>query len=378
MVDQEIGLAIVGSGDMGGVYAEAAARHTTGARLVALHGGRRAAGLAVDYGAEHVPSFEGLLARRDVHAIIIATPHAQHLGQVQAATRAGKHVLVEKPMALDTAECDAMIDAAAVAGVDLSVILTIRFDTNFRAAKARLDDGAIGRPLMLRISGLTPGYDMGHKTWIGDRANGGALLDWGSHGFDILRFVAGADPVRLSAELADFGVAPVGEPSAMIQLRYANGVMAQLWMSYELPSPGLDSPFRLWIVGERGILQVNRFGQTLLGQGDSWEVISDDPLPDWSIERRHDPVRVVAPARQIQDWVDALREGRPSAAPADAGRWAVMQVEAAYRSWRTGETVPLPLDMRAASGASGAAPEYPLGAGPELNPGAAPTTAEVA
>ena len=217
----------------------------------------------------------------------------------------------------------------------------MRFDTNFRAAKARLDAGEIGSPRMLRISGLTAGYDMGHKTWIGDPANGGALLDWGSHGFDILRFVAGADPVRLSAELADFGGAPVGEPSAMVQLAYANGVMAQLWMSYELPSPGLDSAFRLWIVGETGILQVNRFGQTLLGHGDSWEVISDDPLPDWSIERRHDPVRVVAPARQIQDWVDALREGRPSAAPAEAGRWAVMQVEAAYRSWHGGETVPL-------------------------------------
>ena len=220
----------------------------------------------------------------------------------------------------------------------------MRFDTNFRAAKARLDAGEIGSPRMLRISGLTPGYDMGHKTWIGDPINGGALLDWGSHGFDILRFVAGADPVRTArAELADFGVAPVREPSAMVQLAYANGVIAQLWMSYELPSPGLDSPFRLWIVGETGILQVNRFGQTLLGRGDSWTVISDDPLPDWSIERRHDPVRVVAPARQIQDWVDSVRDGRPSSAPADAGRWAVMQVEAAYRSWETGQTVSLPL-----------------------------------
>jgi predicted dehydrogenase len=313
-----------------------------GGRLVAIHGGRRAAGLAADYGVEHVNDFEQLLARDDVDALIIATPHAQHVSQVVAAARAGKHILVEKPMALDTAECDAMIAAAREAGVDLSVILTMRFDTNFRAAKSRLDAGEIGKPLMLRISGLTPGYDMGHKTWIGDRVNGGALLDWGSHGFDILRFVAGADPIRLSAELADFGVAPVGEPSAMVQIRYANDVMAQLWMSYELPPPGLDSPFRLWIVGEKGIFQVNRFGQTLMGQGDEWTVISDDALPDWSIERRHDPVRVVAPARQIQDWVDALRAGRASSAPAEAGRWAVMQVEAAYRSWQSGQTVQLP------------------------------------
>jgi predicted dehydrogenase len=339
-----VGIAVVGSGDMGGVYAEATVRHVTGARLVAIHGGRRAEGLALDYGAEHVASYEGLLARTDVDAVVVATPHAQHLGQVIAAAHAGKHILVEKPMALDTAQCDAMIRAADAAGVDLSVILTIRFDTNFRAGKARLDAGDIGAPRMLRISGLTAGYDMGHKTWIGDRANGGALLDWGSHGFDILRFVAGADPTRLTAELADFGGAPVGEPSAMVQVRYQNSVMAQLWMSYELPAPGLDSAFRLWIVGETGILQINRFGQTLLGKGSSWDLISEEPLPDWSIERRHDPVRVLAPARQIQDWVDALREGRPSSGPAEAGRWAVMQVEAAYRSSSAGATVGLPIE----------------------------------
>jgi hypothetical protein len=55
-------------------------------------------------------------------------------------------------------------------------------------------------------------------------------------------------------------------------------------------------------------------------------------------------VRVKAPARQIQDWVDAIAAGRPSSAPADAGRWAVMQVEAALLSSRTGETVHLPLE----------------------------------
>ncbi len=71
------------------------------------------------------------------------------------------------------------------------------------------------------------------------------LLDWGSHAFDICRWFAGADPVRLAAELTSFGDAAMPEPSAMIQVAYANGVLAQVWMSYELPEPGLESPFRL-------------------------------------------------------------------------------------------------------------------------------------
>ena len=341
----EIGIAIVGSGDMGGVYAEAAARHVTGARLVATSGGRRAAGLAADYGAEHVADYGDLLARPDVNGVLLAVPHALHRPMTVAAARAGKHVLVEKPMALNTAECDAMMAAAREAGVDLSVILTMRFDTNMMAGMALLRDGAVGEVRMLRVSGLTPGYDMGHKDWIGDPRNGGALLDWGSHAFDILRWVAHSDPERLTAVVTEFGDAPVIDSSAMALIAYGSGAMASLWMSYELPKPGLDSPFKLWIVGSEGILDLQRFGASKLGRGDAWEVISDDGLPDWEIERRHDPVRVKAPARQIQDWVDALHAGRPSSAPASAGRWAVMQVEASLLSSRTGQAVRLPLEV---------------------------------
>lgn len=344
----EVGIAIVGSGDMGGVYAEAAARHVSGVRLVAIHGGRRAPGLAADYGVDHVAGYEDLLARPDVDAVLIALPHALHRAFVEAAARARKQILVEKPLALDTAEADAMIDAARLNGVDLSVILTMRFDTNMQAGLRLLRDGAIGDLRMMRVSGLTPGYDMGHKTWIAEPEHGGALLDWGSHAFDLLRHFAGRDPLHLAAEVTNYGVAPVGESSAMAQIAYPDDVMAQLWMSYELPAPGLDSPFKLWVVGSKGILELQRFGQSRLGRGDRWEVISDDGEADWTRERRHDPVRVQAPARQIQDWADAISAGRPSSAPADAGRWAVMQVEAALLSARTGRTVALPLPSVAA------------------------------
>jgi predicted dehydrogenase len=340
----DFGIAIVGSGDMGGVYAEAAARHVQGARLTAIHGGRGATTLAADYGVDNVAEYEDLLERDDVDGVLIALPHALHRPFTEQAARAGKHILCEKPLARDVAECDAMIDEARTNGVDLSVILTMRFDTNMQAGIRLLRDGAIGELRMMRVSGLTPGYDMGHKTWIAQPEHGGALLDWGSHAFDLLRHFADADPLRLSAEVTQYGDAPVGESSAMALIAYPNDVMASLWMSYELPKPGLDSPFKLWVVGAKGILELQRFGQSRMGRGDAWEVISDDGEANWAIERRHDPVRVKAPARQIQDWVDAIREGRPSSAPADAGRWAVMQVEAALLSSRTGETVHLPLE----------------------------------
>jgi predicted dehydrogenase len=329
---------------MGGAYAEAIARHAPEARLVAVSGGRRAPGLAADYGAAHVEQYADLLERADVDGVVIALPHSLHREAVIAAARAGRHVLVEKPMALDTAECDAMIAAARDAAVTLSVILTMRFDEHMQVAKRLIDEGKIGQVRMLRLSGLTPGYDMGHKTWIGDPGEGGALLDWGSHGFDVLRWIAGADPVRLSAVAARLDPAtPVADASAMVQVAYANGVMAQLWMSYELPAPGLDSAFRLWVIGERGMLEISRFGPCRMGRGAGWETVMEETAPDWSIERRHDPVRLQAIVAQVREFADAIATGRPTAAPAEAGRWAVMQVEAARRSAGSGATVPLPL-----------------------------------
>jgi predicted dehydrogenase len=341
--ERPFGIAVVGSGDMGATYAEVAARHVPGARLIAVSGGRRAAGLAADYGVDHVEELRDLLARPDVDGIVLAVPHSLHRPYAVEVARAGKHVLVEKPMALSVGECDAMISAAEAAGVDLSVIMTMRFDANFARARGMVVAGEIGAVRMLRLSGLTPGYDMGHKTWIGDPAEGGVLLDWGSHAFDILRWFAGADPVRLSAELAHFGDAAVPEPTAMIQLAYANGVLAQVWMSYELPAPGLDSAFRLWIVGAEGIIEVSRFGQLRLGSGDSWRVMAEEPSADWALERRHDPVRLGAPIAQVRDWVESIRSNRPSSAPGRDARWAIRQVEAAYRSWQSSTVVQLPL-----------------------------------
>src|SRR6188508_635383 len=101
----EFGIAIVGSGDMGGVYAEAAARHVPGTRLAAIHGGRRAPGLAADYSVDHVAEYEDLLERPDVDGVLIAVPHALHRPFVEQAARARKHILVEKPLARDVGEC---------------------------------------------------------------------------------------------------------------------------------------------------------------------------------------------------------------------------------------------------------------------------------
>src|SRR4051812_28827456 len=106
----QVGFGVLGSGRMGLTYAECLTRHTTGARLSAICGGSRAAGLANQYAVACEATLDDLLRRSDVDVVIVATPHSRHLEQVQRIAEARKHVLVEKPMALSVVECDAMID----------------------------------------------------------------------------------------------------------------------------------------------------------------------------------------------------------------------------------------------------------------------------
>ena len=109
----DIGFGILGSGNMARVYGDALTRDgvVPGGRLVALALGKRAPGLAAEFGVDEEPSVEALLGRPDVDVVVVATPHSTHLALATAAAAARKHVYLEKPMALNVAECDTIIQA---------------------------------------------------------------------------------------------------------------------------------------------------------------------------------------------------------------------------------------------------------------------------
>src|SRR5689334_16702242 len=120
MARDELRIGIIGSGYMGRTYAECVARYVKRARLMAVAGGSRAPGLAGDYGIEAEPDVEALLRRQDVDAVIITSPQSAHADQTAIAAQHGKHILVEKPMATSSAECQRMIDVCRSSGVALS------------------------------------------------------------------------------------------------------------------------------------------------------------------------------------------------------------------------------------------------------------------
>lgn len=336
-----IGFGIIGTGMMGGTYAEAMRAQAPHARLVAVAGGRRAAALGGEYGIPVEPTADALLARGDVDAVVIATPHTTHLPLSLAAAQAGKHVYLEKPMALSVGECDAIIAACRNAGVRLTVASQSRYNDISIRAKRLIEDGTVGAIRMFKVTSPTVGWDVPADGWFVDPREGGAYLDWGPHGCDTLRWFTGSDAVQAFGMFANFGAIPALDPSAMVSYRLGSGAMAQFWMSYEIPAPGLGSYMQWLCVGESGMLDFTR-DVLRVGRGDGWTVDLDLPPWDWSVDPKA-PRRIGLTARQLEQFARALIDGTPHDISGEDGRAAIEMCEAAIVSARSGNAVAIPI-----------------------------------
>jgi 1,5-anhydro-D-fructose reductase (1,5-anhydro-D-mannitol-forming) len=334
---------------MAGIYAACLLEDTRDLRLVGIAGGSRAPGLAAQHGVEAVSSVEALLARPDVDAVVIATPHSLHLPQALAAAAAGKHVFLEKPMALNVAECREMIEACRAAGVLLTVGQITRRLEAPRVARQLIDEGGIGSVRMIQVwRTLAGGLPFPAGAWPLDPNEGGPFLDWGSHGCDIVRWYAGAEAATAFGHSTRYDPTAQVEPSAMVQFTFANDVMAHIWMSYEVPHAVLGGRARYLVVGSEAMLEIHAYGQVSRSRDDGWETVyqSDDwesPDAAWGYPNRY--IREGF-ARQVQEFGDAIAGGASLTVTGEDGLRAVEMVEAVMRSASSGQSVSLPLASR--------------------------------
>jgi len=348
MSETPVGFGILGSGNMARVYADALATQVEDGQLVAVALGSRAASLAAEFEVVAEPSVEGLVERKDVDVIVVATPHSTHLPLAIAAAAAGKHVYLEKPMALDVAECDQIIAACRAAGVQLTVAKQTRHMQMSMRAKEYIDEGRIGEILFIRPTSVTPGAGIVNvpQTWPDDPREGDAFLDWGSHACDAIRWFSGAEPVRVYADYENFtGTAPES-PTALVQIRLSSRAIAQVLLCYEIGPSGFGSRRnnQYHIVGTEGSIfwDLDRI-ELVTGARDEhvWE------LPSWTVPdfKPRDPRRIGNTARQLDDFIAALRsESDPEITGAD-GRAAIEMTQAAKLSAQTGRAVDLPLSI---------------------------------
>ena len=334
---------MIGSGGMARIHAEAIANGARGTALTAVAGGTRAPALAAEYGVAHEPTVEALLDRPDVDAVVIATPHTTHVPLSRAAAAAGKHVFLEKPMAVTVAECDEIVASCERAGVRLMVAHITRFLEATRVARDLVGSGAIGTLRMISVHRILEGYP--NSGWTLDEREGTAFLDWGSHGADIVRWFAGREPELAFGTFAAYrGGLPKGL-SGMVIYTFPGDVMSQIWMSYEVPAESWIQRARYTFTGSEGLVDLNAYGRVELIRGsEGREAYAQPDLARSSVEGvSFNPYFREGFAQQIQAFADAVESGREPAVSGRDGRAAIEMVEAAERSSATGQAVRLPL-----------------------------------
>jgi UDP-N-acetyl-2-amino-2-deoxyglucuronate dehydrogenase len=340
-----LGIGIIGAGYMARTFAECLARYTQGGLLRAVAGGTRAPATAAEFDVPALGSVEELIDRRDVDAVIVTSPHADHRDQVIAAARANKHVFLEKPMEVSVARCDEMIQACDQAGVTLCVAHVLRWRGSPRRGKEVIDAGRIGRVQIIDFTWRDVRSSNQEKAWTLDPVHGGFLLDAGVHVFDAMRWYAGADASRVFATVTRFNDTPTVAPTAMVQIQFANSVLGIFRGCIELPPPGFREPLQcIQVVGSDGLLQINPYGKVDAAIGGTWETVWEQPTIDFKVNYLN-PVRLEAFAAELQDFLDSVRNARRPFATGQDGRAAVEIAEAANRSSRTGQAIALPLSQ---------------------------------
>ncbi len=330
----QIGIGIIGSGFMGLTYSETITKYCPGAKLVAITGGSRAPDLAAQYGVQHVADAATLIRRNDIDAVIVATPHATHAEYALPAAQAGKHLLIEKPMASTVAECDAINEACARAGVNCAIAFTQRFRKCNVVAKKLIDEGRIGRILLIKELALNPGGMGTLPAWQNTPENLGTLFGHGVHGIDRIRWLTGSEIRTVYARCGSIEPGVNVEGTSMLLMELADGATASLWESFQIPRPGFPrSGFAAWIVGEKGLIDLDAYGELRVAAGGGpWEVIETQAPIDWAGKGKLDPVRMQSYRDHMDDFLAGIRDRRPPRATGIDGRQSVAVALAAYES----------------------------------------------
>jgi UDP-N-acetyl-2-amino-2-deoxyglucuronate dehydrogenase len=337
-VFEKTGFAILGAGMVAEYHRQAiTANAVLGAHLAAVghYNSDRFDEISSRFGAPCV-TYEQLLASPAVDVVCICTPSGQHASQAIAAAQSGKHVLVEKPMALSLRDADAMIAACEQAGVKLGVVLQRRAEPLFRQVYDAVRGGDLG-DLTLGIVTIPyhrPQAYFDQADWRGTWSldGGGVLMNQGIHLVDLLIWYMG-DPVEVQAYADTLHRNIEVEDTLVATLRFASGALATITAT-TTASPGF--PHRVEIYGSRGGVQLEgeSVGRWQLAEPDTATVEAPDSAAPADAGAGGDP-RGIAPTGHIaivREFIQALRASRDPRIDGHEGRRSVATILAIYQA----------------------------------------------
>ena len=295
-------IGVIGPGSIADVHLAPALARTPGALLwsVLSRDAGRAAAFAERHGARAPQpahnDLDAFLADPDLDAVLIASPDRLHAPQAIAAARAGKHILVEKPMATSTEEAEAMVAAARGAGVVLAVAYHLRWHAGHRALAAKVHAGELGEPLHVRAGWSWPAKNDANWRAHGEVGRWWPLAGVGTHCVDLARWL-----LRTCGEVVEVrGLTSrprfrgSHEETALVGLRFESGATAELLCSVLFASP---RRVELYTANATAICD-----ETLGPHGAGAITIDGQPLAF----ERVDPYE-----GEVADFVRAIRIGEP-------------------------------------------------------------------
>ena len=274
-------------------------------------------------------SVPALLADPKVQVVYVSTTNELHRDQVFAAAKAGKHVLCEKPLALNVEDAVAMTRACRAAGVVMGTNHHLRNAATHRKIRELVQRGAVGRPLFARVfhAVYLPPHLQG---WRLDKpqAGGGVILDITVHDVDTLRFVLDAEPVEAIGMTQSASMAKQGlEDGAMSVLRFDNGVLAQLHDAFtvKFADTGIE------IHGDAGSI----VGRNVMTQRPVGELTLRDAQGERAVAVEHEDLY----SRGVAAFCAAIRgQGQPAATAEDGVR-SLNAALAVVEACRTGSAI---------------------------------------
>ena len=346
-----VGFGIIGCGMIARFHARAIG-DVRGAKLVACYNRtpQKAEAFAAEHGCRAYGDLDELLADPAVDVVTVATASGAHLAPAVAAARAGKHVIVEKPLEITLKRCDQIINACDQAGVRLATIFPSRFHDASRELKRAVEAGRFGRLTLgdayVKWYRTQSYYDSGawRGTWELD--GGGALMNQAIHSVDLLQWLMGpvAEVRAQTALLAHQRIAV--EDTAVATLRFETGALGVIEAT-TAAYPGYLK--RIELHGPQGSAVMEE--EDLV----KWDFAEQDRR-DAAIQRQMargtstgggaaDPAAIghQAHAKQFRDFIEAIRKNGTPSVDGREGRRAVEIILGIYKSAETGKPVKLPL-----------------------------------
>ena len=330
MKDHQFCFGILGCGMIAGIHAEAIGSIPEAVLAgVADANAERERAFAAQRGVHAYESYDQMLSDPQLDVICICTPSGFHAENALAALRHGKHVVLEKPMALSAKSADEIVAACAQAGKLLTVISQLRFSEDVQRVRALLAENALGR---LTLCSLYMKYHRSveyyaSSPWKGTKAfdGGGALMNQGIHGVDLLEYIVG--PIKaVTGKARTLSHRIEVEDTAVAMLEFENGALGVIEAS-TCAYPGFER--RIELHGDKGYIMLkNNQIEKMMVNGEEFSA----EVADAGTSSDPGALHCEMHRRQIQNLLAAIRGEEELVVDANEGRKAIRVIEAVYRA----------------------------------------------